>query len=626
MRAGEVAVGWLVAIAALYGLGIPLALLFPAPAHSPWIHRIAIAPAYSIAFAASGAWLLGLLGVPLDPSQLVAAALVAIVVAWVLHGRPAPSRIGMAIRLRSAAGAGVIPGMVVALAGASWLFSLVGYGVYLPNRDFKNHAFWVAMVATERSAEPGLVLRASPLSPPNDVGFYPLGLHTLLGWALPAPSANAVTVTAAAALLAAVISGPLALMVLARRWRPRSLGLPTLAGLVAATTAGLGFGFELGSATLVVGTAVYAAGLSSAWLWVDTPSLAGTLSLVAVVGGLSSLHVAEGFGLMLVASVAVLWKAVRGETTGVRGLVVLSVLLGLALFAGWSSVKKLAAIADFALGSFEDGDPFLGILNLFLFQPGSALLLGVVWATLVVVGVAWAARSGLSSFPLIALAVPALITVVAKAAWLPEGVRLIAGPWYGSVARISMLAAAPIILFGCQALCTAMEGARRRGSAFAVLVMTVALLVASTWNLIPERRHAMSATLAGAGDTFRVARDLANSLQPGERVLNLEDDGTSNLFAFARVPVTVGSTVPASVPGTDVPYSWLQENLTHLGDPSVARVMAAGGIAYLAVGTTSVYYGSSIGYALDDLLLQPQLTVWDVGTDMVILRYRATGS
>ena len=50
------------------------------------------------------------------------------------------------------------------------------------------------------------------------------------------------------------------------------------------------------------------------------------------------------------------------------------------------------------------------------------------------------------------------------------------------------------------------------------------------------------ATVEGptGGEIICLARQLVDKLGPGKAVLNLEGDGTANLFAYARVPVLAG--------------------------------------------------------------------------------------
>ena len=145
------------AFVAMYGLGIPLAWLLPAPDSSPWVHRIAVGPLFAILLTSVAAWILRILGIPLHPLQLVALVVGAWVLAWVRTG----SRWQLRLALRHAP----VPALMVGTSGILWVASLAGYGLYVPNRDFKNHAYWVAQVAFSRTSDSRWVLRSSPLDP-----------------------------------------------------------------------------------------------------------------------------------------------------------------------------------------------------------------------------------------------------------------------------------------------------------------------------------------------------------------------------------------------------------------------------------------------------------------------------
>ena len=66
--------------------------------------------------------------------------------------------------------------------------------------------------------------------------------------------------------------------------------------------------------------------------------------------------------------------------------------------------------------------------------------------------------------------------------------------------------------------------------------------------------------------------------------------------------------------------------LGRLSDPDVADAMTELGIGYVAIGTTSLYWDSMVGYDLDRLLAQPELSVALRGSDMVVLEYRPVSS
>ena len=65
----------------------------------------------------------------------------------------------------------------------------------------------------------------------------------------------------------------------------------------------------------------------------------------------------------------------------------------------------------------------------------------------------------------------------------------------------------------------------------------------------------------------------------------------------------------------------MSDLLLRLDDPAVRRRLEDLGVAYIAVGTTSRYWGTGSGYAWQQLLAQPEVQLELLGTDMVVLRY-----
>jgi hypothetical protein len=153
-------------------------------------------------------------------------------------------------------------------------------------------------------------------------------------------------------------------------------------------------------------------------------------------------------------------------------------------------------------------------------------------------------------------------------------------------------------------------------------MLVVGLICALAAQVVPGKRRDLSHSLAGAGDTLQVARALESRIAAGETVLNFEGDGTANLFAFGRVPVLAAlyrNSVAGLPPGSGEPP--VTEFLLRLGDPAVRRRLEQLGVAYIAVGTTSRYWGPGTGYAWQQILDQPEVRLELTGTDMVILRY-----
>lgn len=603
---------------ALYILGLPVALLLPAPETSQWVHRIAIAPVYSIGLAAAAAWLLRVAGIALHPAQLVVVGTLLWVAAWRYSHRW--------WRLREALQEAAGPAILVAMGGLTWVLSLAGYGLYLPNRDFKNHAYLVAQIAWTRTADYSVAFRASPVSDPSPSGFYPLGLHTLLGWALPSTGGSTVALTAASAILVTAISTPLAFVTLARMWDGSTPMLWWAVGSVGVFMPGLTGTFKIGSVVLLVGAALYAAGLGACWLWVRGPSFGASISLGLVGSGLFALHVAEAVGLGLV-TLACLPKMFlrRGGVHDRR--VTLFVLLGVCLtvVVAWKPFRSLAGTLGqgFAwdIQSNENGPLTAGLVAL-VQQPGGMPVVAIVWVSLGLFGFWLAHVKRMSAFPLVAFLVPLVLGAIASMRGVPSWLNVITAPWYGSSSRVGLMAAASIALAASLALVTFVEASRGIGVRALVYVVGLSLVASLAAQLVPARRGDLSSSLAGAGDTGAVADQLASRLRAGETVLNLEGDGTAALFAYSRIPVLSGLSLDQSVAGDGaLAGAPLTYELLRLSDPEVSRRMREANVAFIALGTTSRYWGSEVGYAWQEVLAQQEARLELRGSDVAILRY-----
>lgn len=622
----DTVVSLLIAGASLYGLGVPLAWLLPAPDHAAWVYRIAVAPLFAVAFTYPVGLVLGWLTVPLSPIQLLACAAALWAIAWprMRTSRSQPPNLRPPLRW--------VPAAIVAITSATWLVSLVGYGLYLPNRDFKNHAFYVAAAADTRSADPALIQRVTPLSPPNETDFYPLGLHTLLGWALPTPEWNSLGVTAGSAVLIVSVSLPLAGIALARCLAPDRVALWVVAGIASGLSPGMTGDFQIGSVVLMTGAALYAAALVTLWQWLDRPDPPRTVALAAAGIGLLLLHIAEAWGLLVVTAMSVV--ALKGRHVArlpARHLVLLAA-------AGVAVVAVGLVVAGRLGGVLQAGDwdiepdtlnPVETSAVAFLLQPGGPATLSLVWAVFALTGAVLLVVERLPKFPLVALIVPMGLAFLASGSAVPEILSVATAPWYGSTSRIYLMAGPPLVLLGALALThlcsTADSGSNRGGRAWMLRTVPAGIIVVFIAAMasagLHERRVDLAASLAGAGDTPRVAEQLAQSLEPGQTVLNFEGDGTANLYSAARVPVLAGLKEWRGPVASSRDYQWLVQSLLRLDDPEVAASLDDLGVAYVAVGTTSIFWDPEVGYDVDMLLAQPQLTEYLRGTDLVILRY-----
>jgi hypothetical protein len=620
MTALDALAGLLLAGVALFGLGLPIAWLLPAPSHSTWVLRIAAAPLYAMALCSGAAAILDRLGMPLHPVMLAIAGTSTWVVAW--WRTRERWRLGEAARLAAA------PALMVALSGFLWALSLKGFGLYLPNRDFKNHAYFVAQVAWKRSADTSLVLRPSPISSQDVTTFYPLGLHTVLGWVLPTTDYPTVAVTAAAAVLVTSISTPLALIALARFWAPGDSHLGWIAGSVGVLFVGLANGFRIGSVVLLVVAALYAASLAMLWQWVRSPTVPTTLALTLSGVGLLVVHVAEAVGLALVAVACLpaMLKIRTAERPSQRTSVALAVIAAFAVAAAGLMLDQLVPLLGTDLTwdlQSNQEDVVTAVLVSAGQQPGGNGWGRALWVVLALAGFTIAARRRWSAIPVVSFLVPVAIGALCGLRGLPDWLNLLTAPWYGSAARVGVMAMAPVALAGSLALVGVVSAATRPSVRTVAAALALASAAALAVQVVPNRRTDLTAALAGAGDSPRVAQELASLLRPGESVLTFEGDGTANLFAFARVPVTAGfAQDPAMtdpLPPTGEP---LEEQLLRLADPAVRSRLTDLGIAYIALGSYR-YWGEGPGYLVPRLLEQPELRLALTGTDMVVLKYDA---
>lgn len=619
MTALEVLSGLLLAGVVLYGLGLPIAWLLPVPAHSPWVLRIAVAPLYAIAACFGSAALLGRLGLGLDPRLLV----LVIAGAWVVAGW----RTRRDWRLGEAIGAAGPPAVMIALSGVTWALSLQGYGLYLPNQDFKNHAYFVAQIAWTGSTDPSLVLRPSPISAPELVDFYPLGLHTALGWVLPNADYPTVAITAAAAVLVTSISMPLALVAMARHWAEGDRVLSWMAGSAGVLFVGLSTGFRIGSVVLLVAAALYAAALAVLWHWVTRPSTWSLLALGLCGLGLLVLHVAEAVGLALVAVITlpIAWRNRPRGALAPGAALALAVLAAIAVAGTLPMLDRLLGLLDTDLAwdlQANLEDPVTALLVAAGQQPAGNGWGRALWAALALAGFTVAARRRWSAFPLLAFVVPLVVGALCGLGGLPAWLDVLTAPWYGSAGRVGLMAMAPVALAGSLALAALVEAGSKPSIRAAALVAAVGCASALAVQVVPARRVDLNHALAGAGDTAQIAGQLADLLLPGESVLTFDGDGTANLFAFARVPVTAGlDQDPAAadpLPPSGLP---LEQQLLRLEDPAVRSRLAELGVAYIALGSAR-YWGEGPAYLLPRLLEQPQLSLALSGSDMVIMRYQ----
>jgi Family of unknown function (DUF6541) len=348
------------------------------------------------------------------------------------------------------------------------------------------------------------------------------------------------------------------------------------------------------------------------------------------------LHVAEAVGLALVMLACIpAWMWRHRREVGVRKwIVMLALAVGVAA-VGFLYVRPLLEVFggtfvwDVEANAFG---PVTAPLVALMRAVSNRMTSGLFWVPLILVGIWIAHRHRLSKFPMGALAASLALAVVAGAAFVPDWLRPLAAPWYGAIGRVSLMTAPPAILIACLTLVAfirrigtlAVGGSRGRRLPLVSMALAATLLVLPVTDLVPERRGSLYAKLAGAGDTITVAHELVDNLGVRQSVLTFEGDGGTLLFAFARVPIrTAGSAYESELAGQ---YRVAIQGLGRLSDPDVANAMEALGIGYIAFGTTSLYRMTMVGYDIERLLVQPELSVAMRGSDILVLEYRPDSS
>ncbi len=386
---------------------------------------------------------------------------------------------------------------------------------------------------------------------------------------------------------------------------------------------GLTEDFRIGSVVLIVGSSLYAAGLAALWLWVRERQLAALTGLALATLGLFVLHVAEAAGLALVAAACVplVMRARGGTPFPWRHAGLLAAVLGLVVLMLSGKLRRLFAIPGSGFRwdlQANSEDPVTAALVSLLQQPSGFVGVALVWLVVAIVGFWLSRRRKLSPVPLIAFCVPVVLGTLAGMSATPGWLNLLTAPWYGTAARTGLMAAAPVIL-GASLSMSALVMRSRDGHRVVGWLLAAAMIAAMAVQVVPSRRADLRSTLAGAGDTLQIARLLEERIEEGGAVLNLEGDGTANMFAYARVPVLDGL---GPDPRLEMPWGGaLTDSLLELDDPAVAERLDDLGVEYIALGTTSRYWGARTGYSWQQVASQPQVKLELVGTDLVVLRY-----
>lgn len=463
--------------------------------------------------------------------------------------------------------------VLVALAGvvaglAVWGLALRGVTSVPPNRDAKNHGFFVARIVDTGTIDPARVLVTDPVSEEPAAEFYPLAFHASAALARDvAGGPIAGLLTAWTALFAAVVT-PLGLYALLRRLVPER---PLVAGFAALVTPFLALfpnrPILWGGLSLIVGVALVPPALALlADAVTDTGPAPGgpdakrrpreadgrwaavALGAVAVTGAVATHSSQAAFLAVLAVPVLgfLLWARRDPPTRLARAAG------SLAVTALAAAVLYLPTIRLLASGASERAD-IRGANNLgFPEALGRIVTLSVntpaiplVVLVLVLGGIGYAVRHAIAPSWMVAGAM-CLVLFLASATpdgiW--EGLRPLSAPWYWSYERTSY----HLPMFAAFFVACALDGLTRgidrftrvRGSrplpAWVPLVTVAALFVVA----------ATPGGLRSSYDMVRLAYVEYTNIADGERaafayaaehdcgavVVNQEQDGSPWMYAL----------------------------------------------------------------------------------------------
>lgn len=503
-----------------------------------------------------------------------------------------------------------------------WLRGLAGLATVPQEHDMIIHAMQTAYIARSGRAAPWELVPADVLTG-GPVSFYPSGFHLLAGLTAQLDglevvrALNAMTVVV---LVGTMISGTAALAIVAARRVGLGRGSAMLAaGVAALVIAGMyrpvyqlthdgGILGQAAAFAMVPGAVAalvalpgrrmaygVAAGIATAGaVWVH-PSVAVSISLTTFFWGVGELLTRYGRqrlrGLLKPLAVAVGTAAV---------LLVPAVGPGLGATGRTGSFPPDSAPVDFGTALERVlALPYTGWLdpdNL-AYQRSAAILAGIGVIALLV---RW---RGLG--PVVAWLFWVVILI---GAWLSPGTgyeAIVTGFFYNAMLRtwshtsmlVPVLAGLGVVLVG--ALLARIAG-RLPGWA---VVTAVAAGVFTLYAVEPARNYATMneeavATRYSTPDFVRVGPDdqaaiawLADRVQPGERVFNSPNDGSTYLYVERGVPVVNVYTL--GLPGVPYSYELLEHFNTYPTDPAVRRQLADLDVAWVYVDESAPGIGSN---------------------------------
>ncbi|MGH3902915.1 MAG: DUF6541 family protein [Pseudonocardiaceae bacterium] len=606
----------------LPGLGLMAALGVRRP-----VLLLGLAPAASVGVAAATGVLTALVGYPYGPAALGAVTALLVMIGATLAvlsrrraGPPRPAR-------RRGTTAQVV-GALMVLGGAgvgvgTWLGGLQGFSTIPQEHDMIIHAVQAAYIERTGNAAPWELFPVDVLTG-APVAFYPSGIHLLMAVSAvltggTVEAINAVTVV----VLAVVLSGSAAaLTAVAARHLRLSTSTAALAGGVAAlVAAGLyrptfhlmhDGGILANAAALAMAPGVVAGvlllprlrwpsavavGVACAGvLWVH-PSAAVSVGVTVLAWWAGQALARQGRRQLRGLTVPLL---VAGASAGLLIAAALPTLLATAgRTSGFPPDSGPTSLRD-ALGS-TFGLTYGGHLDP---EQSRAQATAVVLTVVGVVAVL-ALRRGYG--PVAAWAAWSLITIGAFRSPAVGLESMITGVFYNALLRtwahvsllVPLLAALGIVLTAnLLAVLVRRRTPLRARPVAAVLVLAawVGYLVGQT----PEYARTNTTSVAsryGEPDFVRVDADdqraidwLAARVQPGQRVLNSPNDGSTYLYVERGVPVVNAFTL--GTPAVPYSYRLLESFRSYPTDAAIRSTLRALDVAWVYVDSEAPRIGS----------------------------------
>ncbi|WP_369253412.1 DUF6541 family protein [Geodermatophilus amargosae] len=586
----------LLALAAVLGPGA--ALLAVGLRRGP-LETLAAGPAASVLLCYVTALLAAPLGIPWGPLPVVVVTLVATAVAWLLRRRAVAAR-EVAARVAVPLWARVLPvaGVVVSAAVGGWTF-LRGFGTLsvLPQEhDMVLQTLLVGYIERTGNAAPW---QSNPvdLLTGEPSGFYPNGLHMLASLAATGPAESVAALNAVSVVLFAVVL-PLGMAALAHLLSPPHLRPVAMAA--AALTSVLAYrpvfallhdgGVLANAAALALTPGVVYAAVSAATVHRGAAVAAGAGLVGAVVVHPSAAPtIVLTAGVWVVATLLSRRDGVRAALRSLTWVVVAAVLAVVVLVPFLLTASSTAAfvasfprqtppaslggalgtLASFYYGGYYDPAGMLSQAVLALLS-----LLGVLLCVFHRSNVALLAAFGTWAVVLLLWLINPATPLVASLGGVYYNTY---GRFSGGLAILQWLTVGVAVGYAASYLATGWRWAAGRlrsgrwahraglatpvGAAAALLVfLLVTVDYASVNSLTLRQRYAEPEFVRVDEDDLAAGRWLAENVEPGQRVMNNANDGSTYAYVFSGVPIVETATLGS-------PYApYTTDLLLHLDD------------------------------------------------------------